>query len=174
MRQYLSLVGRRVKLKRYLGDGTDGAVWETNRGTAIKVFETPVGYANERDTYLRLGEYGVTNKLNEFWIPQMRGYDDDLQIVEMDLMQSPPFIIDFAKVKIDRPPEFSEDVLEYHDKRGREQFGDENWMAVQRLMSALESFQIYYLDPRPHNIVFPGYESGRSSVSRSPQSPDPS
>jgi hypothetical protein len=162
VRQYLSLVGKPVKLKRYLGAGTDGAVWESDRGTAIKVFETPIGYANERDTYLRLAEFGVTNSLNEFWIPQMRGYDDDLQIVEMDLMQDAPFIIDFAKVRIDRPPEFSDDVLEYHDKRGREQFGEDNWRAVQRLMSALESFQIYYLDPRPHNIVFPDQKAPKA------------
>lgn len=92
-------------------------------------------------------------------------YDDELMVVEMELMQNPPFIIDFGKVRIDRPPEFSDDVLEYHDRRGREQFGDENWKAVQRLMSALESFQIYYLDPRPHNIAFPGHEERSHSGS---------
>jgi hypothetical protein len=156
--QYLTRYDNPVKLTSFLGQGTDGAVWATNRRTAVKALEHHLGYANERDTYLRLAEYGVTNRLNEFWIPELRGYDDDLMIVEMELMQTPPFIIDFGKVRIDRPPEFSEDVLAYHDQRGREQFGEENWKAVQRLISALESFQIYYLDPRPHNIVFPDYK----------------
>jgi len=129
------------------------------------VFEQLVGYANERDTYLRLAEYGITNKLNEFWVPRMIGYDDALMVVEMDLMHDPPFIIDFAKVRIDRPPDFSDDVLDYQDRRGREEFGDENWTVVQRLLSALVSVQIYYLDPRPHNIVFPGYAQGTLSNS---------
>jgi len=84
----------------------------------------------------------------------MRGFDDNLLVVEMDLMQQRPYIIDFAKVKIDRSPEFSEEVLQQLDGDGIEMFGD-NWPAVQSLMSALESYQIYYLDPKPHNIVFP-------------------
>lgn len=163
IRQYLSLIGPSVKLKEYLGGGTDGSVWATNRATAVKAFNTFSGYCNERDSYLRLAEYGVTDNLNEFWIPRMWSHDDELMVVEMDLMQNPPFIIDFAKVRIDRPPEFSDDVLDYHDARGLELFGEENWRSVQRLMSALESFQIYYVDPRPHNIVFPGFQSGKRS-----------
>lgn len=142
-------------------------MWRTDRDSAVKVFDYLVGYANERDTYLRLAEYGVTRQLNKFWVPQLISYDDQLMVVEMELMQTPPFIIDFGKVRIDRPPEFSDDVLDYHDQRGREQFGDENWEAVRRLLSALESFQIYYLDPRPHNIVFPDGDvqaPNRSSV----------
>jgi hypothetical protein len=72
----------------------------------------------------------------------------------MDVMHHPPYIIDFAKVKIDRPPDFSPDVLHYHDELGRERF-EHNWPAVQSLMSALESYQIYYLDPQRGNITFP-------------------
>jgi len=41
--------------------------------------------------------------------------DDELMIVEMDFMQRPPYIIDFAKVRIDRPPDFSEDVLQQNE-----------------------------------------------------------
>jgi hypothetical protein len=67
---YLSLVAPHVNLKGYLGDGTDGAVWSTDRRTAIKVFERRQGYENERDTYLRLAKFGVTEKLAGFWIPQ--------------------------------------------------------------------------------------------------------
>jgi hypothetical protein len=101
-----------------------------------------------------LADFGVTEKLDGFWIPKMLGFDDRLMVVEMDLMQHPPYIIDFAKVRIDRPPEFSEETLRDNEERGRERF-EHNWPAVQSLMLALESYQIYYLDPQPHNIVFP-------------------
>ncbi len=84
----------------------------------------------------------------------MHGWDDQLMVVEMDLMQHPPYIIDFAKVRIDRPPDFSREVLQQFEAEGSELF-DENWPTVKSLLAALESFQIYYLDPKPHNIVFP-------------------
>jgi hypothetical protein len=96
----------------------------------------------------------VIEKIDGFWIPKMLAYDDRLMVVEMDLMQHPPYIIDFAKVRIDRPPDFSEETLAYQEQQGRERF-ERNWPAVKSLMSALESYQIYYLDPQPNNIVFP-------------------
>jgi hypothetical protein len=144
----------KVNIGQFLGGGTDGDVWSTDRKTAIKSLKEIGGYYNERDTYLRLQEYGVTRQLNGFWIPELHGYDDELRVVEMDLMQQPPYIIDFAKVRIDRPPEFSDDVLEEQDRRGRERF-EHNWPKVLSLLAALESFQIYYLDPQPGNITFP-------------------
>ncbi len=111
VRQYLTLYGHSEKIKEFLGEGTDGAVWASERGTAIKVYHHERGYFNERDAYERLAHLGVADQLDGFWIPTMRGFDDELMIVEMDIMQQRPYIIDFAKVKIDRPPEFSEEVL---------------------------------------------------------------
>jgi hypothetical protein len=154
VRQHLIVAGRGVKIKEYLGGGTDGHVWQTSEDTAVKVFKYDFGYANERDTYERLASFGVVETLNEFWIPRMLDCDDDLMIVEMDIMQHPPYIIDFAKVKLNSSPDFSEDVLAYHEQQGRERF-EHNWPAVQSLMAALESFQIYYLDPQRGNITFP-------------------
>ena len=112
------------------------------------------GYFNERDTYLRLREWGITEKIDNFWIPSLVGYDDELMIIEMDMMQRPPYIIDFAKVRIDHPPDFSDETLADMHARGVEEFGD-HWPEVQSLMATLESYQIYYLDPRPSNITFP-------------------
>ena len=152
--RYLSLIGEPVKLKGFLGSGTDGAVWATDRDTAIKVFDREGGYVNERDTYLRLAEFGVTEKLDGFWVASMIGFNDELMVVEMDIMQRPPYIIDFAKVRLNSSPDFSESTLEDNDRQGRELFGD-NWEAAQSLMESLESFLIFYLDPKPHNIVFP-------------------
>ena len=153
-RRYVSLSGRGVKIKDYLGGGTDGDVWKTSKNTAVKVFKYDFGFWNEHDSYARLADFGVTETLEGFWIPSMLGHDDGLMVVEMDLMQKAPYIINFAKVKIDRPPDFSDEVLEQHERDGQERF-EHNWPAVKSLMSALESFQIYYLDPKPGNITFP-------------------
>ncbi len=68
-------------------------------------------------------------------------------------MQNPPFIIDFAKVRFS-PPNFSEQVEEDNEERGQERF-ERHWPKVKALLEALESFQIYYLDPSPYNIVIP-------------------
>ena len=152
--QYLSLQNDPVNIKSFLGDGTDGAVWSTDIDTAVKAFSHERGYRNERDTYQRLAYWGITEKLGQFSVPEMVGCDDQLMVIEMDLMQQPPYIIDFAKVRLDRPPEFSPETTEESERQGRENFGG-NWPAVKALLSDLESFQIYYLDPKPHNIVFP-------------------
>ncbi len=151
---YLNLLGRGVKIKGYLGGGTDGDVWQTSDDTAVKVFKYERGYFNERDTYQRLADFGIVETIDGFWVPKMLGYDDTLMVVEMDIMQQPPYIIDFAKVRLNSSPDFPPDVLEEHDRQGLERF-EHNWPAVQSLMSVLESYQIYYLDPQRGNITFP-------------------
>ncbi|HVX60224.1 MAG TPA: hypothetical protein VHC19_06480 [Pirellulales bacterium] len=152
--RYLNLLGHGVKITGFLGDGTDGAVWATDQNSAIKAFNYDFGYFNERDAYARLADFGVTEQIAGFWIPKMLGCHDDLMVVEMDLMQQPPYIIDFAKVRFDRPPDFSEETLLQYEQQGLERF-ERRWPTVKLLMGALESFQIYYLDPQPNNIVFP-------------------
>ena len=150
--RYVSVHRPGVNIKNLLGDGTDGAVWSTSQATAIKVFGADRGYRNELDAYLRLQEYGVTERLAGFWIPEIQGHDDELMVIEMDLMQKAPYIIDFAKVRF-YPPDFSDEVLELAEQDGRWRFGS-NWPVVKKLLADLESFQIYYLDPKPQNIAF--------------------
>jgi hypothetical protein len=151
---YLNLHRAGVAIKAYLGGGTDGEVWSTTKNTAVKAFKVERGYCNERDAYLRLREFGVLGQIQGFWLPTLRGYDDALWVIEMDVMHDPPYIIDFAKVRIDRPPDFSLEVMQDVEERGREEF-ERHWPKVKALLAALESYQIYYLDPRPGNIVFP-------------------
>jgi hypothetical protein len=152
--RYLSLCPEPVNLKRFLGGGTDGYVWETSRETALKALVREAGYYNERDTYLRLQEWGLTEQIDGFWVPEILGYSDELWVIEMDMVQHPPYIIDFAKVRLDRPPDFSEEVLEEAERRGVELF-ERHWPEVKSLLATLESYQIYYLDARPGNIAFP-------------------
>jgi hypothetical protein len=78
-------------------------------------------------------------------------WDDDLMVVEMDLMIEAPYIIDFAKVRFGSP-EFPEMTQADAEEQGREDFEDD-WPVVKLLLRDLESVQIYYLDPRPWNIV---------------------
>jgi hypothetical protein len=66
--QYLNQLGETVKLKEFLGEGTDGTVWSTNRKTAVKAHKYERGYYNERDTYLRLAEFDV-EELEGFSVP---------------------------------------------------------------------------------------------------------
>ncbi len=152
--QYINLHGNVARLTKLLGEGTDGEVWATDQDTAIKAFKYDSGYANERDTYRRLAEYGITNQIAGFWIPKMLRSDDDLRVIEMDLMQNPPYIIDFAKVRLNFGPDFSEETLAQNEAQGHWLFG-KNWPSVKYLMAELESYRIFYLDPKPHNIVFP-------------------
>lgn len=73
--RYLSLIGTDVKLKEFLGEGTDGAVWATSRDSAVKVFDRKRGYENERDTYQRLAHFGITEKIGHFEGARKFGFD---------------------------------------------------------------------------------------------------
>jgi len=83
VRQYLSLIGPGVKLKEYLGDGTDGPSGQRVRHRH-KDLRRENAYFNERDSYRRLAEYGVTERIDGFWIPKMIRCVDELWAVEMD------------------------------------------------------------------------------------------
>lgn len=140
-------------LTRWLGDGTDGEVFETNRATAVKACRNERVYYNERDAYLHLERMGCTDSIGEFHLPMLQGFDDDLLVVEMDLMHDTPYVIDFGKVRLFRDPEFSEEVLRSRDEEGAELFA-ENWPRALRLLRDFADLQLFYLDPKPGNIVF--------------------
>jgi hypothetical protein len=103
---------------------------------------------------LRLEEYGFSDHIDEFWIPKLIDYNDELWVVEMEFITKSPYLLGFAKVRIDRPPDFSPEVLEYEEAKGRELF-QHHWPDVKRLLASLESIGIYYLDPQLENIKFP-------------------
>jgi len=151
--RYLILQGRGAKLKNKLGEGTDGVVWATDCDSAVKALRNEISYHNERDTYLRLAEFGITEKICGFWVPKMTGWSDELQVIEMDIVQTPPYIIDFAKVRLNSSPEFPAETLAEMEAEGLWRFG-RNWPTVKMLLEELESYLIFYLDPKPHNIVF--------------------
>jgi hypothetical protein len=144
---------RKIKLDfaRPLGSGIDGRVWPSNRDTAVKVFERQHNYLLERECYQRLQAAHVS-KLREFAIPKLVDFDDDLLVVEMTIV-SPPFLLDFGKVHLDRRPEFSaETVAEWRESM--QELFEGHWPEVRLLLAALERYGIYYLDAKPGNIMF--------------------
>jgi len=142
-----------INITRRLGEGTDGEVFASDRVTALKACKYERVYYNERDTYHHLAQFGCTSKIGEFYIPALWAFDDELFVVEMDFMHRAPYVIDFGKVRLFRDPEFSEETRDELEKSGQELFGD-NWPRVLQLLADLASYQIYYLDPKPGNIVF--------------------
>ena len=135
-----------------LGFGTDGRVWRTSRKSAIKVFERESNYVRERDCYRHLKSLAISN-IEGFAIPRLIDSDDELLVVEMDIV-SPPFLLDFAKAYLDRPPDFSPEVMAEWEEQQVEWFGD-RWPEICSALYDLDRIGIYYRDTRPGNIMFP-------------------
>ena len=138
-------------LLRFLGDGNDGAVWESNQQTAIKALERRDSYFRERDAYLRLQDQTIVD-IQGFAVPLLVDFDDTKQIVEMTVV-FPPCILDFAKAYVDSPPDFSDEVL-WDWYEGTADLFDGDWDTVQSLLAELRRVGIFYFDAKPGNIRF--------------------
>jgi hypothetical protein len=149
---YARLCGITLDLNSPLGSGTDGAVWKSDRDTAVKALCRQHNYTQELTCYRRFAAAGVT-EIDGFSIAKLINWSDDLWIIEMGIVK-PPFIVDFAKVSIDKPPDFSVEVLEEEEQSAQERF-EHRWPEVQSLLASLKyRFHIYYQDPKPGNIMF--------------------
>jgi hypothetical protein len=149
-RAYAGLFALQVDFETPLGYGNDGTVWKTSRRTAIKAIERRRKYDLELACYQRFAEAAVT-AIDDFAVPVLIGHDDDLLVIEMTLV-SPPYIIDFAKVWLDKPPDYPDDSALARIAQAEEDFGDD-WPAVARVLWTLKArFNIHYTDPNPGNI----------------------
>lgn len=129
--------------------GNDGAVWESNQQTAIKALERRDSFIRENDAYLRLRELNVVD-IQGFAVPILVDFVDTRQIVEMTVV-FPPCILDFAKAYLDRPPEFSAEVIRDWREQTADLF-DDDWDTVECLLDDLQRFGIFYFDAKPGNI----------------------
>jgi hypothetical protein len=145
--QYAKQAG--IEIVSQLGYGTDGTVFETDRESAVKVVERERNYLHELQCYQRLKAKKIS-KLRGFSIPRLLGHDDPLMVIEMTIV-TPPYLIDFGKVYIDKRPDPS--WRRDFEIEGRDMF-EGRWPEVRRLLGALEVHGIYYLDPKPGNIRF--------------------
>ena len=149
--QYANQHGIRIRFDRRLGFGNDGSVWATDKKSAVKSFEREENYIRERSCYQRLEDLSV-EKVGNFAIPRLIGYDDDLWIIEMDIV-SPPFLLDFGKAYLDHPPDYPPEVMADWNAECREMFGD-RWDRVQVALGWLRSYGIFYYDAKIGNITF--------------------
>jgi len=137
-------------LEQPLGGGTDGTVWETTRKTAIKVLRKAEVYAVEVECYKRFLRKNIVS-IHGFAVPRLIDYADDLLAIEMDVIE-PPRILDFGKVTLDRPGDFSQQTMaDWHAQQA--ELWEEHWPTIKRILSALRGLGIYYSDPNPYNIT---------------------
>jgi hypothetical protein len=143
---------RNLQILRVLGAGKDGTVFQTSRLSAVKAHEREESYLSEREVYFRLRELELF-EICALSIPILINHDDELRVLEMTVV-NPPYILDFASAWLDKPPDFSREVInEWHD-RLRESFGPR----FPDIMSVLETLAneagVFMLDIHPHNVKF--------------------
>jgi hypothetical protein len=152
LHEYATCVG--LTLGERLGSGVQGIVFSAKSQAeegrvAIKVHERETAYLRERDAYLRLRELGITEILG-CAVPELLEYDDKLLILEMTVV-SRPFVLDFGGAHLDRPVDFSEEVMAEWQAAKKEQFGA-RWAEVQAILRVLETYGIFVEDVNPNNI----------------------
>ncbi len=120
---------------------------------AVKFHREEKPFENECRVYERLREEQVTQILG-LNVPQLLTIDQEFRAIEMTIVRK-PFLLDFADARLDRAPEFSEDVLRQWEEEKVAIFG-ERWAEVTRVLAALQRFGIHLLDINPGNIAFAG------------------
>lgn len=150
-RLYCDTKGMRLVVNPILGFGSDGRVWRTSAGTAVKAFEMAKCYTQEQECYRRLSGARVV-EIDGLAVPAMEGFDDKLMVVEMSIVQK-PYLLDFGKVHLDKPPPYYKDANVMSDLTSRieDDFGDQAFR-IYGVLSTLTSFGIWYTDPSCRNI----------------------
>jgi len=149
--QYARLYDLTVNFEKPLGYGNDGYVWRSSQNTAIKVIERERAYRSELYSYQRLEQAGIS-EINGLAIPTLVNSHDKLMIIEMDVV-TPPYLIDFGKVWLDRAPDYSQDAWDQWESVGHDDFGD-RWGDVKAVLAILQQLGIHYVDPKLGNINF--------------------
>ncbi len=131
----------------------DGTIWRTSRHSAVKVFEHEKNFGDELECYQRFQTAGV-EAISGFAVPELIGFHRQLQVLEIKIV-SPPFLLDFGKVYLDSPPPYWDDaeIMDDWYAEGKENFGP-RWGQVLSLIGMLQKYGIWYVDPKPGNIMF--------------------
>ena len=139
-----------------LGVGTQGTVLlfdnpSQTASLAVKFHERKIAYDRELSIYVRLQDLDIEEVCGHA-VPQLLGNDDDLLAIEMTTV-SPPFVLDFGGAYLDRPPDYSPEVWDDWRQQKSEAFED-NWSAVEEILSEFASMGIHIADVNPGNIRF--------------------
>ena len=145
-----------LQLAERLGYGMHGNVFvaQSNRkdgNSALKAFSDGEAYLRERSVYERLKGAGIAEILG-FSVPQLVGFDDELLIIEMSVVDR-PYVLDFAGAYLDARPTFSEEDWAIWEEQKREQF-ENRWPKVEAILRELEYLGIFMVDVSPSNIAF--------------------
>lgn len=152
----LYALGHSIRLQERLGDGSDGIVWKSDRKTAVKVFQYQKNYRMEISCYQRLSLYKIS-RIEQFAVPRLVWFDDDLLIIEMTIVTA-PCLIDFGKAYLDEAPDHSLETLAERQEHWREIWED-RYDEVDTLVGILRyKYGIFYQDPSPGNIKFEDVE----------------
>jgi hypothetical protein len=139
------------ELLERLGWGISGYVYlSPDARTAVKVHRREESYQRELEVYLRLRRLRIT-RLHGLTIPKLRGYRDDLRLIQMDTVTA-PFLLDFAGTLLD-PPDWTDDRLA---ETIAEKFGPNAWLA-HLVYDSLARHGLYYVDFRQTNLKLDGH-----------------
>jgi len=141
-------------IKRQLGRGIQGMVFQTSNDSALKVHNDIAAYNREISVYGRLAQYHIS-KIKNFNIPVLKAFDNTLLCIEMSIVK-PPFIVDFAGAYLDDLPEhlFDSNQQAEWQKERLDRF-EENTNQVNELLAELEvRYKIFFTDVHPGNVRF--------------------
>ncbi|TWU58701.1 hypothetical protein Poly51_14810 [Rubripirellula tenax] len=158
--EYCRALNRETDFDSLLGTGQEGYVWRTNDNSAIKVFDRVVNFDRELACYQILSTHQISD-IDGFAVPEMLQFDSDLRVIEMSIVAA-PYILDFGKCYVGRPPDFPPDVMEAYE-REREEWFEGNWPMVQSALWTLETLGIFYNDARPGNIDCTGHPESKQT-----------
>src|SRR5437879_2497464 len=150
LQQYLAAKG--IAALERLGEGKDGVVWRTSRWTAVKVHERPESYRAERNAYIRFQQVGITD-IAGFSVLMLWAYDDENLVIEMEIVV-PPYVVDFASVRLDVPEDLIEDEGHTLVDMIRERFDERADEVIALCEELVSSAGIYLTDVHRHNIKF--------------------
>jgi hypothetical protein len=143
---------RSITTTHTLGQGKDGAVWRTDRDSAIKIHVHQESYQPEIIAYIRLLDRNLTSVAG-FQVPQLLDFDDELRAIEMTIV-FPPYLLDFASAIIDRAPDLIEDDGNTLADLVAERFGERAAEVLFLQQQLVDLAGIYITDLHPHNIKF--------------------
>jgi len=135
------------------GPGQDGAVYRSDRLTAVKFFDRRDRYDRELAVYRTLQALGM-DLVADHNVPRLRDADDALLAIEMTIVER-PFVLDFAGAKLPHEvPDFEAEVIEEHLEHLRELFGP-RWADALHVAEMFRLATGYtLLDIHPGNVAF--------------------
>ncbi|MCA9288549.1 MAG: hypothetical protein KDA05_08185 [Phycisphaerales bacterium] len=130
----------------FLARSGDGAV------RAIKAFERKEGFGRELAVYQRLAA-GRVRVVRGHAVPELVDHDAALGVIAMSVVTL-PYVLDFAKVSLDAPPDFPDEVVRAEEHRAARLFGPLLWPRVVGILAEFRRLGVWLLDVNPRNIGF--------------------